>query len=318
MDEAVEVVCSARLHLGFLDLSFTRGRRFGSVGMALDGPETRLLLARGHATSVQGADAARTTRYLDAITAHLGIARPHALTIASSIPPHSGLGSGTQLALGVAAAVRRLHGLPANPSEDAVVLGRGNRSGVGIFLFREGGLVVDGGHRGDALPPLVARMAVPEDWRVLLVQDPAHRGLSGAREAEAFARLPPLPDHLTERICRLVLTQAMPAVAEDDLVSFGEGLTEMQAIAGDHFAPAQGGRFRSPDVAAALRSASEAGATGIGQSSWGPSGFAFIRGEAEAERAARMLRVNRAALDIRVCKALNRGARVATRTIAAR
>ena len=104
--------------------------------------------------------------------------------------------------------------------------------------------------------------------------------------------------------------QALPAAAEDDLRSFGAAVTEVQSIAGDYFAPAQGGRFTSPAVAAALASASEAGATGIGQSSWGPSGFAFIRGEAEAERAARMLRAHGAGLDIRICRALNRGARI--------
>jgi beta-ribofuranosylaminobenzene 5'-phosphate synthase len=316
MDEAVEVVCSARLHLGFLDLSFTRGRRFGSVGMALDGPETSLILSPSHETSVHGADAPRAARYLDAAAAHLGIAGPHTLTVASAIPPHSGLGSGTQLALGVAAAMRRLHGLPANPNEDALVLGRGNRSGVGIFLFEHGGLAVDGGHRNGALPPLLARVSVPEDWRILLVQDRAHEGLSGTRESEAFARLPPLPDRLTERICRLVLMQALPAVAENDLASFGGAVAEMQAIAGDHFAPAQGGRFTSPAVAAALGYASDVGATGIGQSSWGPSGFAFVPGEAEARRAARMLRERGAGLDIRVCKALNRGAHVAARRAA--
>ncbi|MBV8577843.1 MAG: GHMP kinase [Acetobacteraceae bacterium] len=317
MHEAVEVVSSARLHLGFLDLSFTRGRRFGSVGMALHAPETRLVLARSRETVVRGEDAARAQRHLETVAAHLGLKGSHALTIASAIPAHSGLGSGTQLALSVASALRRLHGLPANPGQDARVLGRGRRSGIGIFLFQQGGLVVDGGHRNDELPPLLARMTVPEDWRVLLIQDPAHRGLSGARESEAFAGLPPLADRLTERICRLVLMQALPAVAEDDLPSFGAAVTEMQRIAGDYFAPAQGGQFTSPAIAEALGHASEAGTTGIGQSSWGPSGFAFIRGEPKAQRAARILRERVPGLDIQVCAALNHGARMTKRPTAA-
>ncbi len=41
----VEVASCARLHLGFLDLNFSLGRRFGSIGMLLDGPVTRLSLA---------------------------------------------------------------------------------------------------------------------------------------------------------------------------------------------------------------------------------------------------------------------------------
>jgi beta-ribofuranosylaminobenzene 5'-phosphate synthase len=318
MHEAVEVTCSARLHLGFLDLSFTLGRRFGGIGVALDGPLTSLSLARAEAPTVQGPDGARAAQFLDLICSRIGLAIPHALTIASSIPAHSGLGSGTQLALGVAAAVRKLHGLQANPGEDARVLGRGNRSGLGLFLFQHGGLVVDGGRRGDELPPLLARMAVPEDWRILLVQNPAHRALSGASESEAFTRLAPLADSLTARICRLVLMQALPAVAEADMASFGAAVAEIQAIAGEHFAAAQGGRFSSSRVAAALALARKKGATGIGQSSWGASGFAFVLGEPAAQRIAGSLREHGAGLDIRVCKALNRGASVTTKPASAR
>ena len=99
-------------------------------------------LKRPDAGSVQGAESPRAAAYLAAIAAHLGIRGGHALTVLSSIPAHAGLGSGTQLALGIAAALRRLHGLPANPGEDARVLGRGHRSGIGIFLFQQGGFVV--------------------------------------------------------------------------------------------------------------------------------------------------------------------------------
>lgn len=313
MDEAVEVACTARLHLGFLDLSFTLGRRFGSIGLSLDRPETRLWLSRANETRVQGAEHPRAAAYLAAIAAHLGIRGGHALTVLSSIAAHAGLGSGTQLALGIAAALRRLHGLPANPGEDARVLGRGHRSGIGIFLFQQGGFVVDGGRGGERAPPLLSRLAVPDDWRILLLQDHAHEGLSGPEEIAAFAALAPLPDRLSSCICRLVLMQALPALAEDDLETFGAAVTEVQAIAGDHFAPAQGARFTSPRVAAALDHARAAGATGIGQSSWGPSGFAFLRGEAEAERIATSLRERVGGLDISVCKALNRGASVMVR-----
>ena len=52
------------------------------------------------------------------------------------------LGSGTQLALAVAAALRALHGYPLDPREDAVLLDRGARSGIGIGIFEQGGLVV--------------------------------------------------------------------------------------------------------------------------------------------------------------------------------
>ncbi len=45
---------------------------------------------------------------------------------------------------------------------------------------------------------------------------------------------------------------------------------------GDYFAPAQNGRFISPAVSAVLAWLEEAGVAGVGQSSWGPTGFAIL------------------------------------------
>ena len=88
---------------------------------------------------------------------------------------------------------------------------------------------------------------------------------------------------------------------------------ELQSRVGDYFAPIQGGsRFTSPDVAAALARLDEAGAYGIGQSSWGPTGFAFASSAAEASRLVALLRddARLRALDIRACTGLNRGAQI--------
>jgi len=66
----------------------------------------------------------------------------------------------------------------------------------------------------------------------------------------------------------------------------------------------------SPDVAAVIDALARAGATGVGQSSWGPTGFAFAPSRADAERLATLARrhPNARALDIRICVGLNRGA----------
>jgi beta-RFAP synthase len=313
MTERVEVCGTARLHLGFLDLNFAMGRRFGSIGMALDAPCTRVVLQRAREDAVHGPDASRAARYMATMLRACGVQAGHALTVAEAIPAHGGLGSGTQLALAVATAVRRLHGLAPALRADAALLERGVRSGIGVALFEQGGLVVDGGRGArEELPPLLARLDVPAEWRVLLVLDPARQGLSGAREAEAFARLPPLAAGLAAETCRQVLIGALPAVAEDDLVAFGAAIARIQEIAGDHFAPAQGGRFTSARVTAALDALREAGATGIGQSSWGPTGFAFMQGEAAARASLARMQASGVSdgLDIRICRALNRGATI--------
>ena len=313
MADAVEVASTARLHLGFLDLNFSLGRRFGSIGMLLDGPKTNLVLRRASETTVTGPERERAARALTLTVEHLGLPGGHAVDIARAMPAHAGLGSGTQLALSVAAAVRRLHGIAPDPRGDAARLGRGARSGVGVALFEQGGLVVDGGQgENGAVPPLLARLAVPEEWRVLLLLDSAGEGLSGARERAAFATLPPMAAEAAGAICRLVLMQALPALAEADLPRFGDAITQVQERLGNYFAPTQGGRFTSPRVAAALAALRRLGSPGVGQSSWGPTGFAFAWDEAEAGRLRDALLADSiaAGLDIQVRRPLNRGARI--------
>jgi len=109
------------------------------------------------------------------------------------------------------------------------------------------------------------------------------------------------------------IEQALPALADHDLANFGAAIKELQIELGDYFAPAQGGaRFMSPDVAAILDILDGAGAFGVGQSSWGPTGFAFAQTPDEAARLAMIAapQARRRGLDIRVCQALNRGAQI--------
>jgi beta-RFAP synthase len=312
-DVIVTVSSSARLHLGFFDLDGGLGRRFGSIGLSLDQPVTRLVGRRAEMTRVIGPEHERVGRYLTLMCSHLGLVGHHEIEVQQAMPPHAGLGSGTQLALAVATAARRLHGRPDNPRDDAAHLGRGARSGIGIGLFTQGGLVVDGGKgRLDGPPPLLVRAAMPEAWRVLLVLDRGRQGLSGPRERAAFDALGPMDAVVSGAICRLVLMQALPALAEQDFSEFGAAITAIQQYIGDYFAPCQGGRFTSPDVGAALRVLAEAGATGIGQSSWGPTGFALAANDTEAHRLANVVEDSGVmnGLDLLICRVLNRGASV--------
>ena len=144
--DVVNVLAPARLHLGFLDMNGSLGRMFGGIGMAVSAPATRLTLTRASTTTVEGPDRTRARWHLEAIRSHLSISyEHHHLVIHEVIPSHSGLGSGTQIALAVAAAVRTLEGLPLDPEGDAEFLGRGSRSGVGAGFFLNGGVLVDGG-----------------------------------------------------------------------------------------------------------------------------------------------------------------------------
>ena len=308
------VTATARLHLGFLDMNAGLGRRFGGLGLSLDAPATRLTLKRAAQNSVEGPESARAALLLEKAQAALGLDTRHALVIHDAIPAHSGFGSGTQLALAVAAALRRIEDLPHDPALDAAMMERGARSGLGAGLFAHGGVIVDGGRGAlTKTPPVIARAAFPEEWRVLLVSDSEAVGLHGANEREAFATLPPLTAAASGELCRLVLMQALPALAEREFAPFGAAVARMQEIVGDYFAPAQGGRrFTSAKVETVIERIVREGAAGPGQTSWGPTGFAFVESETAARRIALTLGADARAqgLEISIHTGLNRGARI--------
>ncbi|MDE2456135.1 MAG: beta-ribofuranosylaminobenzene 5'-phosphate synthase, partial [Burkholderiales bacterium] len=146
---AVAVRAPGRLHLGFLDPSATLGRRFGSLGLVIEGFETELELGPAAADEdLLVADGAAGALELDRVAAHLHrlrerFARPQPLMLRLRrvLPAHAGLGSGTQLALALGSAFARWHGIEASSAQIAACLGRGRRSGIGIAGFDHGGLL---------------------------------------------------------------------------------------------------------------------------------------------------------------------------------
>jgi beta-ribofuranosylaminobenzene 5'-phosphate synthase len=316
MRDCVTVSAAARLHLGFLDLHGGLGRRFGSLGMAIEEPETAIDLSRSLKNFIEGPQADRAGAYLDLLVAHLAVPTGHRLVVRHAIPTHTGLGSGTQLALAVGAALRKLHRLPPDLRADAALLERCTRSGLGLGYFIEGGIALDGGRaEGDAPAPIIARLPIPQDWRVLLILDPTRHGLHGAEELAAFKALPPFSAELAAHLCRVALMQALPAAAESDLANFGRAVTQIQAHVGDYFSSAQGGRYASPRVAAVLDLLARHGADGYGQSSWGPTGFALAASPAEARRWQLLASplASASGLALMIVKGRNHGAAVAQR-----
>jgi len=316
---AVTVDAPARLHLGFLDPNASLGRAFGSLGLFVEGFGTRLVAQRADAERIDGAlgesDRARVAQWLRTLRDAFGGPRV-ALDVLRTVRPHTGLGSGTQLALAVGSAYARVAGVPATTAEIAALLGRGARSGIGVHGFDVGGLLLDGGPSPGAAPslaPLLSRLPFPDAWRVLLIGDTSRSGLSGADERRGLAALAPFPQRLAAHLCHLVLMRILPAAAEGDFLPFARGLSEMQQIIGEYFAPVQGGVFTSPDVEAAIRAVAAQQPAGIGQTSWGPTGFAVLASAPDAGRALAAARDATRAMphiECTVVAARNRGATI--------
>ena len=280
----VSVIAPARLHMGFFDLSGSLDRHFGSIGVALNEHATRLSLTSAEQRSIIGPSANRADKCLTMMCQALNVSDKLAVIIESAIPEHVGLGSGTQMSLAIGSALNAFYDLGLTIRDIAALMDRGLRSGIGIGVFEQGGLVVDGG-RGEKTitPPVLVHLDIPSTWRFILVLDQRGQGLHGQQEIEAFKALPPFPRHEAERLCYLLLMQGLPAVAENDIVNFGGVITQLQRSVGEHFSSAQGGVFTSPEVAIAMNWFAQQGAVASGQTSWGPTGFCAIDGIGIAE-----------------------------------
>ncbi len=280
----VSVIAPARLHMGFFDLSGSLDRHFGSIGVALNEHATRLSLTSALQRNIMGTSAQRADKCLTLMCQALNVSDKLNVIIESAIPEHVGLGSGTQMSLAIGSALNAFYGLGLTVRDIAALMDRGLRSGIGIGVFEQGGLVVDGG-RGEKTitPPVIVHLDIPENWRFILVLDQRGQGLHGQQEIEAFKALPLFPKQEAERLCYLLLMQGLPAVAENDIANFGSVITQLQRSVGEHFASAQGGIFTSPEVAMAMAWLAEQGAVAIGQTSWGPTGFCVVDGVDLAE-----------------------------------
>ena len=310
----------ARLHLGFLDPSATLKRRFGSIGLVIDGFETEVQLSAAIADRIT-ADTPEGDAQMDRASAYLRLLRARSgrfdtlhLRLLKVLPAHGGFGSGTQLALAIARAFAQWHRMEVSTPTLAHWLGRGQRSGIGIHGFDMGGLLVDGGPAADGRPaPLLSRIALPAPWRIAVVQDERERGLAGSDEKSALAALGPMPAARAAEICHEVLMRVLPGAADGEFDVFAPGLSHVQQILGEYFAPAQNGRAYTS--AAVGRLMDWIGASGhraaIGQSSWGPTGFAIVESQAHAEaleRAARTAGLIEHGLTWRIVAPRNRGA----------
>ncbi|MEZ0233308.1 MAG: beta-ribofuranosylaminobenzene 5'-phosphate synthase family protein [Methylophilaceae bacterium] len=310
-NNGVAVMTTARLHMGFFDLNGGLGRKFGSIGVSLDHPATQLQAFKSDTFTVEGENGERALKMACQLAKTLNLQGGVHLNIQSIIPEHAGLGSGTQLALAVGLAMNKLYGLSLTIKDIALMTERGARSGIGLGTFAAGGVIVDGGRAEKTeIPPVIARADFPEEWRIILIFDHAKRGVHGAEEVEAFKTLPQFPADEAAMLCRSVLMQALPALAEQDLAAFGAAIKQLQERTGDHFAPAQGGRYASRSVAEVIEWLGHQGVTCLGQSSWGPTGFAVYPTEQAASSA--LIKLNdifgeKKNLTFALCKGRNQG-----------
>jgi predicted sugar kinase len=147
---------------------------------------------------------------------------------------------------------------------------------------------------------------------VLLIFDDDVKGLAGASESAAFDTLPDFSAHDAEALTRRIAQGALPAIASGDFATFSQEVGFLQASMGAYFAPAQGGAYASPRVADSLAFLRSEGIVGLGQSSWGPTGFAFVASQREGEDLLGRLRaqISHRGLSFALAQGRNEGAKI--------
>jgi hypothetical protein len=155
----VEVRTPARFHLGMFSFGDPLARSFGGTGLMLDEPGIVVRVRSAAAFAGRGPHGERAVEFARHCAAAWKLRSDQAFEVEVVAAPrsHVGLGSGTQLALAVAAAieglaVRPVEGERSFAAHEALMLaraaGRGRRSSVGAYGFANGGLLVEAGRLG--------------------------------------------------------------------------------------------------------------------------------------------------------------------------
>jgi beta-ribofuranosylaminobenzene 5'-phosphate synthase len=89
----------------------------------------------------------------------------------------------------------------------------------------------------------------------------------------------------------------IPAAGSADFARFAASIGRYGELAGNCFATIQHGAYASERVTAIVRTLQNHGATGVGQSSWGPLVFAWAESSCAAEELAQRVEGNPALAD---------------------
>lgn len=346
----IELCTGSRLHFGLMELCESAPNRYAGLGVMLAGPKMHARISFDSVTAdvsiSDDIDAESASEYLQRIQSWQAKSKtPSQVELLKGYPFHAGLGAGTQLAclLSVAEALAsfeirgKFKSQPSSAShwqsvgqaltignDDnsihssfnaeslALLSGRGLRSAIGLTGFLEGGLVLDQGHEnGDLLRRKIQAQVVqiPKAWRFVLIRGHASSAITGPLESTMIGRMAAKANPSRARmleLARIALDHATSASFD----AFCSVLEEYMQLAGDMFAPVQGGRYNGAVCAQAVAIASQYGLKAVGQSSWGPTIFGLCESQSQAESIAHSIRQHADNWTVQISSAAASGAMV--------
>ncbi|MEM2918942.1 MAG: hypothetical protein QXY62_05535 [Candidatus Altiarchaeota archaeon] len=293
----IQIITPSRLHFGFFNFY-----EFTSAGVAIEKPNFFIEVEKSKKLKVEGFARERARRYAKIFLKKFNLSEMVKIQVKEEIPEHVGLGSGTQLALGIGTAISELFGLNLSTEEIANIAKRGKISKVGTLAFKYGGFVID--------DEKIFNCKLPDSWIWLITIPKNQRGLSGKKEDVAFKKLPCISEKYREKL-RMVKEKMINSLIEKDIFSFGKAINELDIENGKVFSKFQNGVYISKDVENGIKILLENGAFTAGQSSWGPGFYGLVDKKKKAIEIQKKLRSFFCEeADIFITKTNNKGAKI--------
>ena len=307
---SIQIVSPARLHFGFLDLTKNKQKSFGGIGVTINKFNTIINLKKYHKLVINGDKSNKVFNLVKKFCKINQIKSNYLINIEKTIPEHIGLGSGTQMALSIGMAINKLNNLNLNILEIGTMLGRGMRSNIGIGSFIQGGFLIDLGIKNKFLP-VFKKVNFPNEWKILLIKS-KNKGLHGNKEQKAFKLLQKSNNKIIG-LHYLVLMKMYPSLIKQNFNEFSKCITEMQNYMGKYFNKMQGGKYSSAIISKIINFLKKEKTLGYGQTSWGPTGFAFFSNNDKAKKIKNALEkkfANCNDLEFIICSGKNTGANI--------
>ncbi len=273
----VNVVTGYRIHLGFyrfLDPPYA----YGGMGLSLLDPKVSVEVEINDNDVDRPCINAPTAESREVVRSVLNELGVHGVrvSIKGFIAHHKGLGCRTRITSALVQGLKELGLISSDVEGHLRTLSRGSISAVGIYTFLKGGFVADTGVRIDSPenpPSLLISLEFPNEWGILVFLPHRSPGLSGDREREVLTEV---REHPRQGDLYRYFTQLITSVKMRDFNVFVNSLHKLQVLTGEYFRSFQGGVFRE-DVIELIETLKRAGVLGIGQSSWGPVVYGFIK-----------------------------------------
>lgn len=288
----------SRLHMTLIDLNGSYGRADGGIGLTINKPNFTLRCE----TSDNGVTIDFNENIVDEdikkeaikkindatyeIIHYFNFEDGFHFTVEEAYPPHSGLGSGTQMSLATAKLICEFNETNIDSIDLGAILGRGGSSGIGMGAFDHGGFVVDGGHdlkdKGGSIlpssinpakpPQLIGRYDFPQEWEVVVGVCKGDTTVTGMKEDDIFEKYCPVPNHEVEQLSHIIFMNLIPFLLERNIEAVGDAINRIQGLG---FKNVEVSR-QAQNVRDLMANMRQFGAYGVGMSSFGPAVYGLI------------------------------------------